>query len=158
MNKKLIFRAWYYFRTGWATYFTFLFASVNTLVVTYYLAIEKIPGLQVIFPSFFTYVAIVTSAGIPLLVLAGYIHFKKIPTYTSELDIGAESNQWIFKLQPGYMLKVTYPMHRMMTIMMLKLLNNEKLNDEELTEIKKILKDLDTLIAGGYISKPKNMR
>ena len=96
-------------------------------MVTYYLAIEKIPGLQIIFPSFFTYVAIVTSAGIPLLVLAGYIHFKKIPTYTSELDIGAESNQWIFKLQPGYMIKVTYPMHRMMTIMMLKLLNNEKL-------------------------------
>ena len=56
------------------------------------------------------------------------------------------------------MIKVTYPMHRMMTIMMLKLLNNEKLNDEELAEIKNIIKDLDTLIAGGYISKPKNMR
>lgn len=158
VNKKLAFRAWYYFRTGWATYFTFIFASVNTLVVTYYLAIEKIPALQIIFPTFFSYVLIVTCAGIPLLVLAGYIHFKRIPTYTSELDIGAESNQWIFKLQPGHQIKVTFPMYRMMTLMLLKISNNEKLNDEEISEIKKIIKDLEILIAGGYIAKPKNMK
>ena len=56
MKTKILFRAWYYFRTGWATYFTFIMASVNTLVVTYYLAIEKIPSLKIIFPTFTNYV------------------------------------------------------------------------------------------------------
>ena len=45
MNKKLFSRLWYYFRTGWSTYFAFIFGALNTLVVTYYLAVEKVPSL-----------------------------------------------------------------------------------------------------------------
>ena len=43
MKSNLAFRAWFYFRQGWSTYFAFIFAAINTLTVTYYLAIEKIP-------------------------------------------------------------------------------------------------------------------
>ena len=46
------FRFWYYFRSGYGTYFAFILAAVNTLTVTYYLAIEKFPTLQAVFPSF----------------------------------------------------------------------------------------------------------
>ena len=92
MGKNLGFRAWFYFRQGWSVYFAFLFAALNTLTVTYYLAIEKVPELQVIFPSFTQYVIIIISIGIPLLVAIGYIHYKKTNAYKSEASVNFESN------------------------------------------------------------------
>lgn len=157
MKSKIGYRAWYYFRMGWSTYFAFVFAAINTLVVTYYLAIENIPELQNIFPSFFSYFGIATLVGIPLLVVIGYIHFKKIPAYSSELDVGVYSNPWLFKVMPGYNLKVVFPMYRILTLMLLKLSNDEKLTNDEISEIKKILHDLEHLSNGGYIDKPKGM-
>ena len=53
MRQGLLYRSWYYFRMGWATYFAFIFAAINTLVVTYYLAIEEYPTLLAIYPTFF---------------------------------------------------------------------------------------------------------
>ena len=52
MKGRIVYRSWYYFRTGWATYFAFILAAINTLTVTYYLAIENLPMLKEIFPSF----------------------------------------------------------------------------------------------------------
>ena len=46
MRENAGFRAWFYFRQGWTTYFAFIFAAINTMVVTYYLAVENIPILQ----------------------------------------------------------------------------------------------------------------
>ena len=46
MSRNRGFRGWYYFRMGWSTYFAFMFAAINTLTVTFYLAIEKYPGLE----------------------------------------------------------------------------------------------------------------
>ena len=45
------FRAWFYFRNGWSLYFAFIFAAINTLTVTYFLAIERYPVLNEIFPT-----------------------------------------------------------------------------------------------------------
>ena len=45
------YRGWYYFRNGWSIYFAFIFAAINTLVLTYYLAIERAPFLKDIFPN-----------------------------------------------------------------------------------------------------------
>ena len=67
MGKNPGFRAWFYFRQGWSTYFAFIFAAINTLTVTYYLAIENYPFLKTIFPSFEQYILIVVLVGIPLL-------------------------------------------------------------------------------------------
>ena len=52
MKQNIGFRAWFYFRQGWATYFAFIFAAINTLTVTYYLAIENYPFLNNIFPPY----------------------------------------------------------------------------------------------------------
>ena len=45
-EKYLGFRGWFYLRQGWANYLTFVMASVNTLTVTYFLAIERYPFLM----------------------------------------------------------------------------------------------------------------
>ena len=34
VKNNLGFRSWYYFRTGWSTYFAFILAALNTLTVT----------------------------------------------------------------------------------------------------------------------------
>ena len=52
MAKYTGFRAWFYLRQGWSTYVAFIFAALNTLTVTYFLAIENYPGLKSIFPTF----------------------------------------------------------------------------------------------------------
>ena len=139
------------------TYFAFIFSAINTLVVTYYLAIERVPFLIEIFPSFAHYVGVAIIIGIPLLAAVGYTHYKRMPAYSSEVDIGIERNPYVFKLQPGWNQKVVFPMYRLLTIMLLKLSNNEKLNEDEVNEIKKVLADIENLSQGGWINKPKGM-
>lgn len=92
MTENVGFRGWFYFRQGWTTYFAFIFAAINTMVVTYYLAIENMPYLKVIFPSFYIYLTIVSCIGIPLLIFIGYAHQKKTASYKAEADIYYESN------------------------------------------------------------------
>lgn len=92
MKRNIGFRGWFYFRQGWTTYFAFIFAAINTMVVTYYLAIENIPVLKTVFPSFYIYLAVVASIGIPILILVGYAHQKRTASYKAEADIYYESN------------------------------------------------------------------
>lgn len=92
MKQNIGFRGWFYFRQGWSTYFAFIFAAINTIVVTYYLAIENIPALKLVFPSFYVYLITAVSIGIPLLIFIGYAHQKKTSSYKAEADIYYESN------------------------------------------------------------------
>ena len=92
MKENMGFRGWFYFRQGWSTYFAFIFAAINTIVVTYYLAIENIPALKLVFPSFYVYLITTASIGIPLLIFIGYAHQKKTSSYKAEADIYYESN------------------------------------------------------------------
>ena len=94
MKQNLLFRSWFYFRTGWQTYFAFILAAINTLTVTYFLAIENYPSLKTIFPSFEIYILIVVSIGIPLLILIGFAHFKRSQSFKSEADVLIESNPY----------------------------------------------------------------
>ena len=84
MPKNTSFRGWYYFRMGWSTYFAFIFAAINTLTVTYFLAIDNYPILKEVFPTFVIYTILVACVGIPLLTFIGYIHFKRTPSYSAE--------------------------------------------------------------------------
>ncbi len=151
IKKKLAFRAWFYFRQGWGTYFAFIIAALNTMVTTYYLAIDKVTDLKIIFPSFGVYVVFWVAIGIPLLITIGYIHFKKVPAYSSEVDVNVEANPYCFKLLPGWQTDTLFPMYLLMTKMFVKVTNNEKLDDEEISKLSKLQKDMQTLIDGGYI-------
>jgi hypothetical protein len=141
MKKNLAFRSWFYFRQGWSTYFAFIFAAINTLTVTYYLAIERLPSLKEIFPSFAIYVIVVSVIGIPLLVSIGYVHMKRSGGYRSEADIGFESNPHFLRLLSNS--ETILPLYLKMSQILIKLSNNEKLSDSEITEIKEIQKQLE---------------
>lgn len=133
MGQNLGFRAWFYFRQGWTVYFAFLFAALNTLTVTYYLAIEKVPELQIIFPSFIQYILIMVSVGIPSLVIIGYIHYKKTNAYKSEADIHSESNPYMSRMVVNS--EMIIQLNLELTNLLIKLVNNEKLTTDETNEI-----------------------
>lgn len=156
MAKNIPFRSWYYFRIGWSTYFAFILSAINTMVVTYYLAIERAPFLKEIFPTFVTYVVLLITIGIPTLVLLGYLHYKKSPAYTSEADISMESFPYNYKLTPGYNKEVVFPMYLLLTKMILKFSKNEHLTDEEMAELADLQNKIEQLIKGASIGNPKN--
>jgi len=131
--KSPFFRAWFYFRNGWSLYFAFIFAAINTLVVTYYLAIDKIPFLLDFFPSFGHYVAVAILIGIPFLIIIGYVHFKRSPAFRSEATIAFETNPYARR----YLInsEINLELNLMILNLLSKLSNNEKLNEDELNKI-----------------------
>ena len=142
MAKNLFFRAWFYFRQGWSTYFAFLFAATNTLTVTYFLAIEEYPILHSIFPSFLIYVLIIMSIGIPILILVGYAHFKRTSAFKAEADINIESNPHFRRILSNT--ELLFPILIKLLEINTKMSNNEKLSEAELNELnslKEILKN-----------------
>ena len=153
MKRNLTFRAWFYFRQGWSTYFAFIFAAINTLTVTYYLAIEKLPVLKEIFPSFAVYVVIVSLIGIPLLVTIGYVHMKRSAAYRSEADIGFEANPYMSRILTNT--EEILPLYLKISEMLIKISSNEKLSINELDEIKKIQKQIEEHISNNNIKMKK---
>lgn len=140
MNTRLMFRSWFYFRTGWSTYFAFILGAVNTLTVTYYLAIEKAPFLKEIFPTFISYVTIATVIVIPVLTAIGYVHFKKSNSYKAEADIGVEANPHFLRLIQNT--EAILPFYIEILELLTKLSQNEKLTDEEINRISKLKMEL----------------
>jgi len=136
MGKNKVFRSWYYFRMGWSTYFAFIFAAINTLTVTYYLAIEKIPFLVSVFPSFIQYVLIVSVLGIPILVLIGYAHYKRTKAFQSEVEILIESNPFAARNIANTEMILELNLKSLDAI--LALYQNKKISDSELKEIKEL--------------------
>ena len=134
MGNKLGFRGWFYFRQGWSIYFAFIFAAINTMVVTYYLAIENIPILKEVFPTFYVYLLVVSSIGIPLLILVGYIHFKRTKAYEAEADIVYESNP--FALRTIINTEISVRLNLKLSENILKLSKNEQLTENEIEETK----------------------
>jgi hypothetical protein len=155
MGKNIGFRGWFYFRQGWSVYFAFIFAAINTLTVTYYLAIEKMPDLQIIFPSFIQYVIIMVSIGIPSLILIGYFHYKKSSAYKSEADIHSESNPYMGRMVVNS--EMLIQLNLKLTYLMIKLSNDEKFTKEELEEIKLLQKKLSDYFSKRIFADKKDI-
>ena len=137
-RNNLVFRSWFYFRMGWATYFAFILAAINTLTVTYFLAIDNYPSLKSVFPSFEIYILIIVSVGIPLLIAIGYAHFKRTQAFKSEIDVMIESNPYQRRntVNNEINLRVNLQLMKLLT----KLVNDEKLDTSESENLKKLIK------------------
>ena len=141
---------------GWGTYFAFLLAGVNTLTVTYYLAIENLPFLKEIFPSFQSYIIIITIIAIPTLITIGWLHFRRTAAYGSEAEITIESNPYYYKVPPGYHREVIFPLYLEMIQFIIRTSKNEKLAEDDLSKITELQKKVEVLMKGGQIGSPRN--
>ena len=140
MTKTTSFRSWYYFRMGWSTYFAFIFAAINTLTVTYFLAIDNYPILKEIFPTFVIYIILVGGVGIPLLTLIGYIHFKRTSAYRSESAINYESNPFGRRMfiNSEFILNI----NQKLITLLLEMQKDGKINNETLEQIQKTQEEI----------------
>ena len=133
MSRNLLFRSWFYFRTGWSTYFAFILAAINTLTVTYFLAIDNYPSLKSVFPSFEQYVAMVVVIGVPLLIIIGYTHYKKTQGFKSEADVLIETNPYQRRSVVNSEINLRLNLQLMSTL--LKVAKKEDLSEEEIEEM-----------------------
>jgi len=136
-------------------YFAFIFAAINTLVVTYYLAIDKIPFLLDFFPTFSHYVAAAVLIGIPFLIIIGYVHFKRSPAYRSEATIGFEVNPYVRRGLINS--EINLELNLMILNLLSKLSNNEKLNEDELNKIQESKNVLSDFINERSIKNNKDL-
>ena len=150
MKQRKGFRGWFYFRMGWSTYFVFILAAINTLTVTYFLAIDNYPTLKSIFPSFEQYAVLMVCIGIPILILVGYAHFKKTVAYKSEMDIMIESNPYIARNTVNADLSLK--LNLKLISLLLRMSNGEKIEKNEIDEIEKYIMKFQNLLRNG-ISK-----
>jgi hypothetical protein len=155
MKNSVSFRGWFYFRMGWATYFAFIFAAINTLTVTYFLAIERYPFLISIFPNFIQYVMIVIAIGIPLLVTVGYVHYKRTKAFKSETDVMIESNPY----QRRNIVNITILVELTMKLneMVFKMAKNEKLTSKEIEEIEELQNEMKKFTNERKFSNKKDL-
>ena len=155
VRKNIGFRSWFYFRTGWSMYFAFILSAVNTLTVTYYLAIEQIPFLKEIFPSFLHYVIIFVMLGVPILIITGLIHFKKTSARKAEVDISVETNPYQLRNL------VNSEMILLLNMKLARIIFNsekgEKISEDDLKELKLLLEKSEKFLANRTVAKERDL-
>ena len=155
MGRNIGFRAWYYFRMGWSTYFAFILAAINTLTVTYYLAIENYPTLKAIFPSFEIYIIVIISIGIPLLVTIGFVHYKRTSARKAEVDIGMETNPYQIRLLVNTELLLKLNMRLMKH--MSDLQNGGKIDENNINELQKMHDEIQDFLEDRNVAKERDL-
>jgi len=153
---RFVGRVWYYFRIGYSTYLTFLLGFVSTLITVYYLAIKNIPDLLSFFPRFVPFALLATIIGVPLSIAIGWAHIKRIPAYSSEMDIGVEANPYNYKLAPGWQKEVWFPLYLELLNQSTRLLESQKLmSDKEKARVQDLEVKIKKLIEGGIVGTPR---
>tara|TARA_Y100000817_G_C16853314_1_gene542951 strand:- start:1267 stop:1770 length:504 start_codon:yes stop_codon:yes gene_type:complete len=155
VGRNIGFRSWFYFRMGWGTYFAFIFAAINTLTVTYYLAIENYPVLKAIFPSFEIYIIIIVSIGIPLLIAIGFIHYKRTAARKAEVDIGIETNPYQVRMivNTELLLKLNMKLMKHMA----DLQNGKKMDENDFNELQKMHDEIQDFLKNRNVAKERDL-
>ena len=143
-KNNLMFRAWYYFRQGWAIYFAFILAAINTLTVTYFLAIDNYPSLKSVFPSFEQYVVIIAMIGVPILITAGYAHYKKTEGFKSEIDVLIESNPYQRRILVNT--ETVLSLQLKLILIIQEMAKNQDLDKNKIDELGKLYEEITTFI------------
>jgi len=108
---RFLARVWYYFRTGYSLYLALPVGVFNTIVIVYYLLVPNVEQLRLVFSSFVIFLLIAALVAAPVAVGLGWIHMKRSPAYTSEMDISVEANPYYYKLPPGYSREAYAPLY-----------------------------------------------
>ncbi len=153
-TNSLPFKLLYYFRGGWGLYFAFIFAAINTLTVTYFLAIENYPQLKAIFPSFEMYLLVMIAIGVPLLTIIGYVHYKRSPAYSSEAGVMLSANPYTRRTLINSELNVK--LNIKISEILIKMSNNQD-TKQEMLELKDIHNKITEFVGDRKFSNDKDL-
>lgn len=71
-------RWWYYFRLGHGTYWSFILAFTQWVVIIYVLAVTRIPALMDIFPEMGLFAVVFLATYIPASIIGGWLHRRYV--------------------------------------------------------------------------------
>ena len=117
---------------------------MNTLTVTYFLAVDNYPSLKLLFPSFEQYIIIIIAIGFPLLILVGYAHFKsgRRGAFQSEVDILVENNPYQRRNTVNGELNLR--LNLKLISMLMKISKKETVSEKDLQDIEKLYDEILT--------------
>ncbi|MHA1627358.1 MAG: hypothetical protein ACTSYT_05710 [Candidatus Asgardarchaeia archaeon] len=157
--EELMFRAWYYFRNGYATYLSFPVGFLTFISTTYYLAIKNVPFLQYIFSRFYLFAIVAVIVIFPLGVLIGWLHMKRTLAYPTQVAITVESNPYNYKIRPGKEAEINYPLWYLMLRTLEKLSEKEGvLTSKEKKEFEELREKIERLKRGEVIGAPRQRK
>jgi len=152
---RFLARVWYYFRTGYSLYLALPVGVFNTIVIVYYLLVPNVEQLRLVFSSFVIFLLIAALVAAPVAVGLGWIHMKRSPAYTSEMDISVEANPYYYKIPPGYSREAYAPLYLELLQLTKRLLEAQNLlKPDDRNRIEELERKMRTLIQGGYVGTP----
>ena len=157
--EELLFRSWYYFRSGYGTYLSFPVAFFTFVSTTYYLAIKNLPFLPDVFEHFYVFVVVAAMLIFPLGVFIGWLHMKRTLAYPTQIAIDVESNPYNYKIMPGISSDISWPMYHLMLRTLEKLSKKEDiLSPEEMKEFEELRVKIERLRKGEVIGVSKQRK
>jgi hypothetical protein len=166
-QKRLLFRAWYYFRTGYSLYVAFPLGFISTVIVVYSLGIKPViesnpptalgDFLQLIFPRLTSFIIIGAFALIPLCIAFGLYHTKRTGPYEADASVMTEQNPYVYKAIPGKEMEVFIPLWLLTAKALAKILDQQNIMTiEEKQAFDKAIQKAVTLVEGKMVGvKPK---
>lgn len=130
-----------------------MLGAINVLTSTYFLAVDQIPVIKSIFPTFEIYVITGVVVAIPIVTATGYIHFKRLGAHSADTSVVAQNFIFNYRMPPGFTIDVYGPAYKMILKLALKRASSEKLTADEIKEIDDLRERLRHLIEGGSTGK-----
>jgi hypothetical protein len=154
--QKSLFRAWFYFRTGYNLYLAFLIGFASNIVVLYRLGVTDNKYLAPLFPSLTLFTIIGLLFAVPIGILAGLYHMKRTGAFAADASVSIEANPYIYKLVPGKEKEVFLPMWILTLRGLAKMLDQQKTTTPaERRELEDILNKAKALLGGEYVGLPR---
>jgi len=153
-SRRKVLGGFFYFRIGYITYLAMFLGMINLLTLSYFLAIKKMPVILEIFPTFEIYVITTILIGIPFVTFTGWLHFKRVGTFSAEAAIREQALPYNYKFPPGYNAEVYGPAYLAILRLNMKKFSGEQLTKDEEKKIMNLEFLLTKLIKGGYVGNP----
>ncbi len=147
-----MFRAWFYFRTGYGLYLAFLIGFASNIVVLYKLGVADNTYLAPIFPhlTVFGIVALIVAA--PVAIFSGLYHMKRTGAFAADAAVQTESNPYVYRAVPGKEREVFVPLMILTAKALVKVMEQLKtLTPEEKRQFEDVLEKADVLLKGQAI-------
>lgn len=153
-----MFRAWFYFRIGYATYLSFLLSFASNIVLIYALALKGIPSVDAIFSHLYIFAIVALAIIVPSSIGVGLYHMKRTGAFAADAMVSMESNPYIYRVVPGKEQEVVIPLMIATAKGMIRMLERQNtLSDTEKKEFQELLGKANKLLEGQPIGTPKGL-
>ncbi len=164
--RRVLFRAWFYFRTGYSLYIAFPLGFISTVIVIYSLGIKPVIDanpptalgdfLQFIFPRLTYFIIIGAMVLIPISISFGLYHMKRTGAYAADASVAAEQNPYAYKAVPGKELEVFIPLWMLTAKALAKMLDQQNtMTTEEKGRLQEAIEKAESLSKGKAVgTKP----